>query len=591
MLASPMVAAFCHRFPLAALAVVFSWCALLLTACAGEPSTLLDTRAPDLTLPPAATRIPTPAPATPTLYPTPLPSSTPMPTPAPATPTPYPAPTLTPGASDNRLRPSESRFVTAPNQEGCPEHGYCDLLEIGGQLTAAAWLDDERMYLVDYEGRVLLLNVKTGEIRTALTGLSIPQGLTVLNDHLYVSDMGNVCKLLGTANCKENATWTRREYLDFVKQASVRILSYPIDGNGDLGLPKVVVDRIPSDGRDHSANGLTSDGEWIYASIGHIASSRKHLALVAEAIAAGGGRADMLGAIVRFRPPSSEVEVYANGIRNVYGISIGPDGTIYGADNDRQDGLADCCHREELNAIVEGGFYGFPFYGTNEAPPEAGVVEPVAVLAGTASTFAYANSDGVYVAYLALDGSDDGFVVDRFDYDTWTPERIFRGRSHITTILERRGLLYLVSFDGVIHVINPAAGPVNARPSRFHTDGYVTEVIAAGVPAVIPPGYEVYIDGNRLIYAKDPCAAADTEASFFLHVFPVNDDDLPEGRRQHGSANLDFSFDAYGWRSGDSCYAVRELPGYAISSIRTGQYVEDGDGHGRTWEAEHHFGR
>ena len=468
------------------------------------------------------------------------------------------------------------------------------------------------MYLVDYEGRILLLNVKTGEIRTALTGLSIPQGLTVLNGHLYVSDMGNVCELLETANCKLNRAWTHQEYLDFVKQAGARILSYPIDGNGDLGLPKVVVDRIPSDDRDHSANGLTSDGQWIYASIGQLEYWRRHRDSVAEAIAAGGGRAELLGAIVRFRPPGNEVEVYATGLRNVYGISIAPDGTIYGADNDQQDGLADCCQREELNAIVEGGFYGFPFYGTNEAPPEAEVVEPVArdfmdplpqappeaevvepvaVLAGTASTFAYANSDGVYVAYLALDGSDDGFVVDRFDYDTWTPERIFRDRSYITAILERNGLLYLVSFDGVIHVINPAAGPINARPSRFHTDDYVTEVIAAGVPSVIPPGYEVYIDGNRLIYAKDPCAAADTEASFFLHVFPVNDDVLPEGRRQYGSANLDFSFDAYGWRSGDSCYAVRELPGYAVSSIRTGQYVEDGDGHGRTWEAEHHFGR
>ena len=252
---------------------------------------------------------------------------------------------------------------------------------------------------------------------------------------------------------------------------------------------------------------------------------------------------------------------------------------------------SNCCQRAELNAIIEGGFYGFPFYGTNEAPPEANVIEPAAVLEGTASTFAHANADGVYVAYLNLE-QGGGFVVDRFSYDTWTPERIFAdGRSHITAILERGGLLYLVSFGGVIHIINPDAAPVHPRSSRFHTDDYAMEVIAAGSPFAIPPGYEVYIDENRLIYAKTPCVPANTQAPFFLHIVPVNHNDLPERSKQYGFENRDFDFDASGWRSGDSCYAVRRLPGYDISSIRTGQYVPEGTGSVRTWQAEYHFER
>ena len=473
------------------------------------------------------------------------------------------------------------------------------------------------MYLADYSGRIRLLNVKTREIRTAVAGLAIPRGLTVLKGHLYVSDMGNVCELLGTQDCMRSPTFTRREYLDFVKRAGARILSYPIDGNGDLGRQEVVVDRIPSYDRYHGPNGLTNDGRWVYASIGHpgrrvdptggFFHSDRLRRLSPR------GDADLMGTIIRFRPGDTAVAVWATGLRNTYGISIVPSGTIYGADNDQQDGLADCCQREELNGIVEGGFYGFPFYGTNEAPPEAGVIEPVAVLAGTVSTFAYANSDGVYVAYLALDGSGDGFVVDRFDYATGAPERIFSARTHTMAILERNGLLYLASFDGNVHIINPDAAPVRVVPglrdtddyqrsqlytghyvrSPFHTDAYVKGVIAAGGPSVISPGeYAVYIADGRLIYAKTTCEPEDNTAKFFLHIVPVRGDDLPKDSRKDGFVNSDFWFSRYGWRSGDGCYAVRELPGYAVSSIRTGQFVRESEGGYRTvWEAEYHFER
>ena len=581
-----MVTVLCHSFTSAALAVVIALCGLLLTACAGEPRPLPETRAPALTLPPPATLLPTPA----------------------------------PGAATQSviLSPQLEFAITAPERADCPEHGYCDRLEVGGQLTAAAWLDDDRMYLADYSGRIRLLNVKTREIRTAVAGLTIPQGLTVLKGHLYVSDMGNVCELLGTRDCMGNSTFTRREYLDFVKWANARILSYPIGGNGDLGRQEVVVDRIPSYDRDHSPNGLTNDGQWVYASIGHPArrvdptggffhSDRR------RRLSPRGDREDLMGSIIRFRPGDTEVAVWATGLRNTYGISIAPDGTIYGADNDYQVGLADCCQREELNAIVRDGFYGFPFYGTNEAPPEAGVIEPVAVLAGTASTFAYANPEGVYVAYLALDGSGDGFVVDRFDYATGTPERIFSTRTHTTAILERNGLLYLASFDGNVHIINPDAAPVRVVPglrdtddylrsqlytdyyvrSPFHTDAYVKKVIGAGGPSVISPGeYAVYIADGRLIYAKTSCEPEDNTAKFFLHIVPVRGDDLPKDSRKDGFVNSDFWFSRYGWRSGDGCYAVRELPGYAISSIRTGQFVRESEGGYRiVWEAEYHFER
>ena len=74
--------------------------------------------------------------------------------------------------------------------------GYCGLIDVGGRLTAATWLSDNHMYIADWDGRIRLLNTGTGEVRTVMQGLSIPQGLTVLDGRLFVSDTGGVCDLM-----------------------------------------------------------------------------------------------------------------------------------------------------------------------------------------------------------------------------------------------------------------------------------------------------------------------------------------------------------------------------------------------------------
>ena len=100
---------------------------------------------------------------------------------------------------------------------------------------------------------------------------------------------------------------------------------------------------------------------------------------------------------------------------------------------------------------------------------------------------------------------------------------------------------------------------------------------------VAQSGFDVYQRGNRLAYLKEPCAAGDTGARFFLHIFPADLADLPADRRESGFANMDFRFADHGGRAADKCVAERELPGYAIERIRTGQFVS---GEGRVWIAE-----
>ena len=98
--------------------------------------------------------------------------------------------------------------------------------------------------------------------------------------------------------------------------------------------------------------------------------------------------------------------------------------------------------------------------------------------------------------------------------------------------------------------------------------------------------FDMYIRDGVLAYLKEPCAAGDADAHFFLHIFPVDPANLPDGER--GFENMDFQFADHGAYAGDKCVAMRELPGYAIDRIRTGQFVS---GEGRVWGAEFAMGR
>lgn len=492
------------------------------------------------------------------------------------------------GDEDGDLDEPASALAAEPLLlEGCRERGgYCGMLTPGGQLTAAAWLDEHRMYLADLEGSIRLLDVRTGELWTVLTGLSMPQGLAVLHDRLYVSDLGNVCRgmweeqerleaagfiLLPPCRLESSAGADRffagRDspsdlVWEHLGNHTARILSFRIDGAGSLDDERVVLDKIIAIDRDHSPNGMTSDGEYVYVSIGY---PRGGFERKVDQLQGMSLRPELMGTIARI-DPRGRVDVYARGFRNVYGISAGPDGTIYGADNDARDGLQTSGHLEELNEIREGGFYGFPEYGTNIAPLDENVIEPVAILPGVASTAAYANEDGVYVSYLQLQG-DLRRVVERFDYETFTPTLVYAEDILTTAILEREKLLYLVTLKGNIHVIDPDSAPVPFGMRLSSQDLY--RVLTSD--PVIHSEYDVYIDGSMIIYIRESCT--EEEKPFILHIIPVHGDDISPERKEHGFENMDFFFDRYGWIEDGMCIALRFLPAYDIEEVITGQYV------------------
>ena len=87
-------------------------------------------------------------------------------------------------------------------------------------------------------------------------------------------------------------------------------------------------------------------------------------------------------------------------------------------------------------------------------------------------------------------------------------------------------------------------------------------------------GFEVALDEDRgrVTYRMEDCGPGDVEGMFHLHVYPVDTQDLPEGRRSFGFDNLDFRFRDYGVARGGLCIAERTLPDYGVRSVQTGRY-------------------
>ena len=153
-------------------------------------------------------------------------------------------------------------------------------------------------------------------------------------------------------------------------------------------------------------------------------------------------------------------------------------------------------------------------------------------------------------------------------------------------------------FDGkCLATISMPDYPIAAiRTGQFRPDGPVWETeislrqdlyrelypaITAG-PPTRRAVFDFYLKDNALFYAKEPCAPGDTAARFFLHIVPVNPEDLPAERQQWGVDNRDFDFSQAGAHFDGKCLATVSLPEYPIAAIRTGQFTPDGP----VWETE-----
>ena len=190
--------------------------------------------------------------------------------------------------------------------------------------------------LSSHHSKVLLVkndssgNGRSDGVETLLDGLHNPSGLFLDGDQLYIAE-----------------------------EARILRVGFDAETRKITGTPETVLPDLPH-GADHFTRTIKKgpDG-YFYVAIGSSCN---------VCVETNPWRA----AIIRFKP-GEPPQLFASGLRNTVGFDWQPGtGDLYGVDNGR-DWLGDELPPEEVNRIVEGGFYGWPYlYGDNQPDPDFG---------------------------------------------------------------------------------------------------------------------------------------------------------------------------------------------------------------------------
>ncbi len=225
------------------------------------------------------------------------------------------------------------------------------------------WVDDFAFASIG-EGRILRLTVDGDRVVSEVVaeGLAYPRGIAVDGETLYVAELGPLPCEDPLPRCKgenvEGAGSIADGEREILEASSGRILAFPITADG-LGEPSTLVDDLHFVNADHGLNDLDlgPDG-MLYLSVGNL----DRLAWADITDPPSGPETELLGSIVRIDPDSGSLEVFASGLRNVFGMVFDDAGTLWGVDN---DGPGRGPWRfEELLRLEEGLDYGFPDDGT-----------------------------------------------------------------------------------------------------------------------------------------------------------------------------------------------------------------------------------
>ena len=338
-----------------------------------------------------------------------------------------------------------------------------------------------------------------------------------------------------------------------------------------------------------------------------------------------------LGKLVRIELASGEIEIVAGGFRNPQGLARDTEGNLWLTEHGPQGG-------DELNLVRPGLDYGWPYatygilYGNrvwpyNEAQGRHdGFEEPV-----------FAWIPAIAVSNLIFSDSQqfplwqDDLLIGSLRSGSLFRVRIRQGR---VTIIERilfgeriRDIVQML--DGRIALLSDSSRIIflrraplycqleNDSRSIFSYDagevcidvfriiGEVDDPIVRalrgadiGMPE-IRSLFQIFIHENWLIYLKIPCSARELRNRFFLHITPVNAEDIAEELRHFGFNVYDFNSFDEGVGSAvfeGGCLVVRSLPAYEFKHIFTGQVIreESPDGEifwkGPVWEGSYTFG-
>jgi glucose/arabinose dehydrogenase len=201
---------------------------------------------------------------------------------------------------------------------------------------------DARFLLFTEAGDLLVSAPRQGHVvllRRDANGDGVADGQQVLLDHLY----------------QPHGLAYRDGWLYVAETTAVgRVRFDPATGSLGGNFERIII-GLPDDGNHWTRTVHIGPDDELYVSVG----SSCNVCIESDPRRA---------AILRFNLDGSGGELYANGLRNSVDFDWQPGtGDLYATDNGR-DLLGDDFPPDELNRIVPGGFYGWPFANGNRVP-------------------------------------------------------------------------------------------------------------------------------------------------------------------------------------------------------------------------------
>jgi glucose/arabinose dehydrogenase len=367
---------------------------------------------------------------------------------------------------------------------------------------------------VPREGKIVLIEpdgdgdgLPDGQ-RDLLTGLDRPHGIDLSEGWLYIGEGAAVARIRF-----DEATGTTS------------------------GAPERIVEGLPEGGNHWTKTVRIGPDGGLYVSVG----SSCNVCVEED---------ERRAAMLRFEADGSRGKIYAIGLRNAVGFDWHPrTGGLYATDNGR-DLLGDDFPPCELNEVVEGGDYGWPFAnGDRVSDPDFGAGEEARVQASRPPAFPFqAHNAPLGISFLrhpaqpeayrhaalaALHGSwnrsrKDGYKVASLH---WGEDGVITPRDFIWGFEKEEDVIgrpvdVAEGPDGSIYVSDDYAGlifRVSAAGSRSAAPTPLPEASAAEDPLAGVPAEEIRARAERgaVLYEAHACASCHDAERAEPGVIPV----------------------------------------------------------------------